>query len=322
MPILDMPVREMEKYMGSTPRPADFDAYWDKALAEMKATDPEVQIVPANFSAPGLEFSDLYFTGVRNARIHVKYVRPAGITAPAPAVLRFHGYSGNAGSWMDSISYAAAGFSVFSMDCRGQGGSSEDSGGYKGTTFDGTIVRGLDNEDPQDLYFRHVFLDTAELAKIAMSFETVDETRVYTIGGSQGGGLSLACAALAPTVSKCVADVPFLCDYRRVWAMDLDVGAYRDIRYYFRNYDPKHEREEEIFTKLGYIDNLNLADRIKADVVMNTGLLDNVCPPSTQYAVYNRLQCRKKHVVYPDFAHEGLPGAGDAAYEFFVCDRF
>ena len=34
-------------------------------------------------------------------------------------------------------------------------------------------------------------------------------------------------------------------------AVDLAKGAYEGIRYYFRWFDPAHEREEEFFTKLG-----------------------------------------------------------------------
>ena len=28
MPALDMPIKELEKYMGVNPRPTDFDEYW------------------------------------------------------------------------------------------------------------------------------------------------------------------------------------------------------------------------------------------------------------------------------------------------------
>ena len=113
-----------------------------------------------------------------------------------------------------------------------------------------------------------------------------------------------------------------MCDFKRVWDMDLDLEAYGELRDYFRLFDPRHEREEEIFTKLGYIDLQYLVPRIKADVMMFTGLLDNICPPSTQYAAYNKMQCRKKHVLYPDYKHEYLKDVNDITYEFFVNDKF
>lgn len=322
MPIIDKPISELERYQGTNPRPADFDEYWETALKEMKSTDPQVTFTPSEFQAPGVECYDMYFNGVRNARIYAKHVRPKNVTGKIPAVMMFHGYSGDSGEWWDKIVYAASGIAVFAMDVRGQGGKSEDSGGFMGTTYDGQIVRGLDNDDPQDLFFRHVFLDTAEMAGIAMDLDFIDEKRVYATGGSQGGGLTLACAALEPRISRAAPVYPFLCDYRRVWDMDLDTGAYRDLRYYFKHFDPTHEHEEEIFTKLGYIDLQFLANRIKADLLMTTGLLDNTCPPSTQYAAYNKLTCRKKHIIYPDFGHEGLTGSTDRIFQFLVNGKF
>ena len=318
MPLIDMPVKELEKYMGTNPKPADFEEYWDKAIAEMKAVNPEVSLEKSDFQCPDAECYDLYFTGVNGARVYAKHLRPAKIEGKIPAVLLFHGYSGNSGEWFDKLAYVKAGFAVFALDARGQGGLSEDVGGVVGNTLNGHIIRGLDNDDPNKLLFRDIFLDTAELANIAMDMDFVDEDKVYATGGSQGGALTVACAALEPKVAKMAPIYPFLSDYKRVWDMDLDVAAYTELRQYFRNFDPAHEREDEIFEKLGYIDLQHLAKRIKAKTLMITGLMDTVCPPSTQYAIYNKLTCEKKHILYPDYGHEGIKTAGDKVFMFLI----
>ena len=182
----------------------------------------------------------------------------------------------------------------------------------------GHIIRGLENDDPQKLLFRDIFLDTAQLARLAMDMDCVDETRVGAFGGSQGGALTIACASLEPRIKKAAPQYPFLCDYKRVWDMDLDINAYAELKEFFRHTDPRHEREDEWFTKLGYIDLQYLAPRIKAEIKMATGLMDNVCPPSTQFAAYNKMTCKKSQVIYPDFGHEGLPGWGEITYEFMA----
>jgi cephalosporin-C deacetylase len=46
--------------------------------------------------------------------------------------------------------------------------------------------------------------------------------------------------------------------------------------------------------------------------------MDDICPPSTQFAAYNKMTCKKNMVLYPDFGHEGLPGAGDKTFEFLM----
>jgi cephalosporin-C deacetylase len=94
------------------------------------------------------------------------------------------------------------------------------------------------------------------------------------------------------------------------------VAAYEEVRDYFRRFDPLHARKEELFTKLGYIDCQYLAPRIRAEVLMGVGLMDTVCPPSTQFAAYNKITSKKDAVIYPDFGHEGLPGFNDRIWEF------
>ncbi len=315
MPLIDMPLPELREYSGRNPRPADFDAFWESGLAEMRATDPAVELVPHSLNAPFAECFNLYFTGVGGARVHAKYLRPRHSNEPHPAVLHFHGYSGSSGDWADKLHWVARGFSVVAMDCRGQGGRSEDMGGVRGNTLRGHIIRGLDDA-PEKLLFRQIFLDTAQLARVVMDMPEVDAERVGATGASQGGGLTLACAALEPRIKRAAPIFPFLCDYRRVWEMDLATNAYEELKQYFRLFDPLHEREQEAFTRLGYIDCQHLAPRIQAEVMLFVGLMDQVCPPSTQFAAYNKIRSEKHLRIYPDFGHENLPGAIDQIYNY------
>lgn len=314
---IDMPLDQLRQYQGINPRPEDFDTYWERALEEMREIEPEVALMPSTFQAPFAECFHFYFTGVGGARIHAKYLRPKKATTPHPAVLQFHGYSGASGDWWDKLAFVGLGFSVAALDCRGQGGLSEDTGGVRGNTLRGHIIRGLD-DTPDKMMYRALFLDTVQLAQIVMGLPEVDPDRVCAMGMSQGGGLTLACAALEPRIRRLAPMCPFLCDYQRVWEMDLAVNAYDEMKAYFRNFDPRHEREREIFTRLGYIDCQHLAPRIKGEVLMATGLMDEICPPSSQFAAYNKISAPKEMVLYPDFAHEGYPGFNDRLYQFFA----
>src|SRR5579872_4821920 len=298
MPLIDMPLSQLHEFEGRNPRPADVDEFWERGLAEMAALDPAIELAPHALDAPFAECFHLYFTGVGGARVHAKYLRPRSAPSPHPAVVMFHGYSGNSGEWSDKLNYVARGFSVAALDCRGQGGLSEDAGGVRGNTLRGHIIRGLDDA-PEKLLFRNIFLDCAQLARIVMGMTEVDPDRVGATGGSQGGGLTLACAALEPRIKRAAPVFPFLCDYLRVWEMDLDVGAYEELKTFFRSFDPLHERETEYFTRLGYIDNQHLAHRIQAEILMAVGLMDTICPPSTQFAAYNKIQSTKRLLIYP-----------------------
>jgi len=319
MPLIDKPLPELFEYRGRNPRPDDFDDYWAAALRELDATDPKPELRPSPLlGTRHNECFDLWFTGVGGARIYAKYLRPKhpGGSGSLPAVLQFHGYAGDSGNWLDKFGWPAEGFCYAAMDCRGQGGRSEDNGQVKGPTLRGHIIRGLEDPDSRRLMFRQVFLDTVQLARVVMNFAEVDANRVGCFGSSQGGALSLACAALEPRIRRAAPVYPFLCDYQRVWELDCAKEAYEELRLFFRAFDPRHERVKEIFTKLGYIDVQHLASRIQAEVLQFTGLMDSICPPSTQFAAYNRITAKKDIVIYPDFAHEPLPGQIDRTFNF------
>ncbi|CAN5474409.1 acetylxylan esterase [soil metagenome] len=318
MPLLfDMPFEKLQTYEGTNPRPADFDDYWDRALAEMNAVDPQIEIVPADFQTPYAECSHMYFTGVGGARVHAKLIRPKNASEPHPAVLMFHGYSGSSGDWVDKLGYVAMGYTVAALDCRGQGGLSEDNGAVQGWTLRGHIIRGLDDA-PEKLYYRQVYLDTAQLAKIVMEMPDVDPKRVGAMGGSQGGGLTLACVGLEPRIQRASPVFPFLSDYQRTWEIDQAKDAYAELKEYFRRFDPRHQRKDEIFTRLGYVDIQFLAPRIRSEILMSVGLMDTICPPSTQFATYNKITAKKSLLIYPDFGHEGLPGNPDETFKYMM----
>lgn len=316
MAVVDMSIEELRFYMGKNPKPADFDQYWENALDEMNLVDSKIEMTPAEFQVPNVDCFDMYFSGVRGARIYVKLMKPKKAAKPCPAILNFPGYSCSVPDWSGYLHYAVSGFVVALMDCRGQGGKSEDNLIVNGTTLKGHIIRGLDDK-PENLMFRQVFLDTAQLAKIIMNMDDVDENKVGAIGGSQGGALTLVCSALCPGIKKLVSSCPFLSDYKRVWEMDLGTGPYSELKDYFRRFDARHEREAEIFTKLGYVDVQHLVNRIKGEVMMFIGLRDDICPPSSQFAVYNKIESPKTLKIYPDFGHEFYPGESDIAFTFF-----
>ena len=318
MPMLDLPLVELRTYAGTNPCPDDFDAYWARALEELTATDPNPELVPARLQFPTAECFHLYFTGVGGARIHAKLLRPRGVGETMPALLHFHGYSGSSGDWAQKLLYTGLGYCVAAMDVRGQGGLSEDPGGVRGNTLHGHIIRGMAEDSPDRLFYRNVFLDTAQLARVVGDMPEVDYARIDATGKSQGGALTLACGALVPAIRRLAPLHPFLSDYKRVWDMDLAQNAYLEIADYFRRYDPMHHQEDSFFTKLGYIDVHHLAPRIQGEVMMGITLLDELCPPSTQFAAYNNLTATRSARIYPDFGHDEPPGWHDEVAEFLT----
>src|SRR5689334_21946307 len=103
MGLFDLPLDQLETYGGTNACPDDHAAYWERALAEMRSTDPAVELVLAEFQAPFAECFHLYFTGVRGARVHAKYLRPKRAERRHPAIVEFHGYSSSSGDWSHKL---------------------------------------------------------------------------------------------------------------------------------------------------------------------------------------------------------------------------
>ncbi|WP_066892323.1 acetylxylan esterase [Clostridium nigeriense] len=302
MPVIDMPIKELESYFGSSIKPKDFEEYWSKQIEEVKNYKFEYEIIEKDFNNKQAKYYEIYFKGIDGAKIYAKYICPIS-NKKVPVVLHFHDYKESSKGWHHLTRYSGIGYSVVAMDCRGQGGKSEDIGGYKGPTVSGHIIDGLDDEI-DNMYYRKVYLDGYILSKIIESFEEIDINKFITFGKGQGAALALVVAALNKNIKKCSMQYPFLSDFKRVWDMDLDIDAYEGIRYYFRWFDPMHLKENEIFEKLGYIDIVNFTGMLNCQLLMGTGLLDTICPPSTQYAVFNNANCEKKHIVFHKYGHE------------------
>ena len=186
MPVFEMPLEKLWEYRGCSPKPADFDVYWTVALQECEDTGLAYTMLPASFQVQGVECYDLWFTGVRGARIHCKFLKPSEINGKIPGIAAFHGYMHHSGEWFERLPFALMGKAVIVMECRGQGGLSEDVYTGIGPTTFGNVVRGIRDEDPHKLYYRDVFLDAVKTVRILMSMDFVDERRIATTGKSQG----------------------------------------------------------------------------------------------------------------------------------------
>ena len=320
MPFSAERLAELEACRGKNPIPADFDEFWAARIAEADAVPLDYEILPSD-QIPELgscTYYDLYFTGMGGARVYAKYAVPKVLGGgPVPLVLQFHGYPGCTRSWAEQSSWPGIGCAILSMDNPGQGGRSEDVGGFKGTTVSGHLITGVDG-GPENLYYVRLYQDQHILCRIVRELEGIDLSRVYVNGSSQGGGMGIACCALnSDLVNRASILYPFLSDFREVWELGADEIAYDGIRYYSRWFDADGERADEWFGTLGYVDSLSFAHLVRCPVLFGTGLADVVCPPETQFTVYNALTCPKKHLLYPDFGHEEIQAFDDEIIRFY-----
>ena len=62
MPILDMSQEKLRDYLGCMPKPADFDAFWDKQLKDIHAFNGKYEFKPyENVQLKNYTIEKLYF---------------------------------------------------------------------------------------------------------------------------------------------------------------------------------------------------------------------------------------------------------------------
>lgn len=299
----DMSLKELEAYKPQLTKQPDFDSFWEQSLADLKQVSPQVEMEPQAYPVKGLKLFKVKFRGFNDAPIGGMLAYPEGGEA-LPGLVMYHGYNWCAdGSVHDVVNMAQKGYAVLVMFTRGQYGESEDNvvteGHHSGWMSKGVL-------DPERYYYRAVYMDAVRALEVLASMEEVDSERIGVIGGSQGGALSLAAAALSTIPKVCVADYPYLSNFER--AIDISPrGPYLELNEYFRR-NPQPEIEEQAKKTLSYFDIMNLAPRVQCHSLLSVGLVDDITPPSTIFAAYNHLQCAKDMKVYRYFGHEFIPG--------------
>jgi cephalosporin-C deacetylase len=297
MPSIDMPLEQLRQYQPPLSREPDFEDFWRSTISEATRQPLNAELIPYALPARGLQCYAVRFDGFQGGRIAGWYLRPDS-AGRMPGVCYYHGYSGRAQRPLDLVALASQGICVLSMDCRGQNGQSQDAAIYPEGYAPGWMTQGI--RDPKRYYYRYVYADAVRALEILARREEVDAKRLAIGGVSQGGGLTLAVAALSERPVLALPDIPFLCDFRRGVHI-AGVGPYPEVPLFVKQFPDLYE---QAFRTLSYIDCMNLAPMIKCRTVISNCLWDDICPPSTIFGVYNHLTCEKQIEVYPFHKHE------------------
>jgi cephalosporin-C deacetylase len=312
----DMPLAELEGYTGQVQTPDDYDEFWAATLAEARAADGPVLLDRVDLPLVTVDVYDLTFPGFAGEPIRGWVRVPRGLTGPLPAIVSYVGYGGGRGQAIDELLWASAGYVHVVMDTRGQG-----SGWSEGVTPDtwptgpqvpGVMTKGV--TDPRTHYYRRLMTDAVRAVDATRTLDFVDGSRIGVTGGSQGGVLALAAAALAD-VSCAAPRVPFLCDVRRGVEM-TDNDPFAEITQYLHCH---RDQVDLVYRVLSYFDGVNLARRATVPVTMTVGLMDDVVPASTVFAAYNNYAGPKNLTVWSHNGHESGGSYDDIeALDFFA----
>jgi cephalosporin-C deacetylase-like acetyl esterase len=183
---------------------------------------------------------------------------------------------------------------IITLDVRGQGMSRE----VVHTRRDDYIFYHI--EDKETYVMRGAIMDCVRAVDFIFSRPELDHDKIIVSGGSMGGFLAVATAALDSRVKLCSAQNPILSDVHNLegkvnWPLD-------DIRQYIKT-QPGLTMQKVIST-LDYFDTKNFATNLKVHTLLGMGLLDHLVPPDNIYAVYNNMNNKKHIIIFRDLGHE------------------
>lgn len=263
----------------------DFDAFWERTLAELAAVEPEYSLTPM----PEYSNSD------RNLyKVEMKSL--GGVTVG--------GYLAEPvkeGKYPVFIDYMGYGAEPFVYDPSGAPESIEfllsvrDQGIFKNGQSR-WIDRGL--ESKEDFYYRGAFCDVVRAIDFVCSLDKADKDNIFSRGESQGGAFTWISASLDHRIKGITPAVPFLTDYE-----DYGRIVQWPVWEVYETADAQGLDRAELLKTLSYFDVKNFVDRIQCPVYMAFGLQDPTCPPHTNFAGYNIVSSEKKWYCVPTCGH-------------------
>lgn len=129
----------------------------------------------------------------------------------------------------------------------------------------------------QILEQNYVAAYAAAVAALALPFTDNDHLAAW--GEGFGGALAVFTAAMLPGAVRCAVLNPMPADFHG-------------------------EDNNSIKDEANSLDPVNFASLLRGPLLIGTGLMDKTAPPKAQYAIYNRADCPKRHLVYPKYEHE------------------
>ena len=286
-----------EQIQPTTPLPSDFEAFWQQSIEEARRVPlrPLLTLLP-DHCTPDADVYEVRFQNFHEG--HYLYgtlavprgVDPLHATEQYPAVVLWPG-AGVKPHPGDVAFFPEHGIITLEM---GINGIPVNLPQQVYTDLRANALRDYNTihlDDRDRYYYRRVYAGTVKTVDFLCSLPCVDTARIGCYGGSQGGALTIVHAALDPRIKAAAASYPAL----------AEIAAY--VRGRAAGWPKWRELSEEKQKVTEYYDVVNFARFVRCPVWFMLGYNDQVCCPTSTYAVFNSLTCPTTLITPLDCAH-------------------
>jgi len=285
----------------SAPRPAGFDAFWDKQIEQLKAIPLKAAVASGDSGKSGVDYFKVTLDNIRGSHVYGQLARPHRRGKfPAMLLLQYAGIYPLPKA--NVVSPAEAGWLALNIMAHDLPLDRPD-GYYKqiaATTLKDYMTAG--NDDRERSYYLRMYLGCYRAVEYLSGRDDWDGRTLVVRGVSQGGLQAIVTAGLHPKVTAMIAGVPAGCDPTGPW-----VGRAGGHPYWYNNAKGK-PNEKQIMETSRYFDVVNFASRVKCPSLVALGLIDQTCPPAGVLSACNQLRGPKEVIILVGSDHKGTHG--------------
>lgn len=298
-----------EKIVKGSPRPADFDSWWDAQVAKLEREvplDPQIRRLPERCTDK-FEFYRISFATARGKRSY-GYLSVPTKKGPHPACVIVPG--AGEGAWTNNMSGDPDEIMMFITvhDFEPPFDMKELAKRYK--EISEKVRRDWDvgyyaqaglSGARDDAYYLPAILGVNRAVNWLAADPRCDASRITYVGSSQGGGFGLYLAALNRHISRLCVTVPALSDTMG-YLKGRQSGWPRPVE------SQAESNKTAAAVNAPYYDAANFASRIRCPVRVAVGYSDNTCAPCAVWAMFNALgSSDKKMTEVPGMGHSVNP---------------
>lgn len=277
--------------------PKDLKKFWNKQVRQMRKMPLECKLtaIPDDqVNNPDVVCFDMEIPMPegRPVRAYIAYPKNADPKS-LPIIMMAHG-AGVKGNWCKcdvdrTVKNATRGNGAISIDINAHGMLNGQPQEY----YDELEEKELKNYSSwdftghEDFYFRLMYLRMVRALDYAASLPQWDRKKVFLYGESQGGAQAAALAGIDS----------------RVTAVNLRVPAFIDVAGLYQNrkgsWPGKYSKDPKKYADIiPYYDGALLLAMSKAELFVEAGLVDYICPPSCVAAGFNNAGSKNKTIIF------------------------
>jgi cephalosporin-C deacetylase len=270
----------------STPRPADFDAFWEGKLAAQAKIPINPVLTPVETDMPGVEMS-MFVLDALGSKAHGYVAKPAK-EGKFPAVIQLQYAGVYALSAHGAAQRASEGWLMINVDSHDKLPSDPSGGIPRG-------YQAVGNTDREKSYFLDMYLRDSRALDYLLTRPDWDGKTIVLTGGSMGGQQSLVLAGLRPDkITAALVCVPAGAD------ADGDLHGRKAGYPNWKSDDP------DVMKTALYFDTANFTSHIKAPVLAGIGFIDTTAPPAGIWTALNQISVPKEPLPMIESEHDNM----------------